>query len=88
MITASQLRAARVLLSLRQEDLAELAGMAVGTVNGAEAGSKATRPLTMKLLADVLSQAGIEFIPATEDMGPGVRLRDASMLEDDILDEE
>ncbi len=74
MITSEQLRAARVLLGLRQKDLARIAGMAVATINAAELGSKATRPLTLKILGEVLARAGVEFLPEDDRFGPGVKL--------------
>jgi transcriptional regulator with XRE-family HTH domain len=83
MITAEQIRAARVLLGLRQEELAQRAGMAVGTINSAELGTKATRPLTLKILSEVLTEAGVEFLPEDERFGPGVRLQDAALAMQD-----
>ena len=75
MITQGQLRAARVLLGWRQSDLAKRAGVAVGTVNRAETGDKMPRPFTMKILAEALTDAGIEFVSGDEDVGPGVRIK-------------
>ncbi len=80
MITSEQIRAARVLLGLRQEELAQRAGMAVGTINSAELGTKATRPLTLKILADVLTEAGVEFLPEDDKFGPGIRLQNQLIL--------
>lgn len=75
MITQGQLRAARVLLGWRQSDLAKRAGVAVGTVNRAETGEKMPRPFTMKILAEALTDAGIEFVDAEGEVGPGVRIK-------------
>ncbi len=77
MITPGQLRAARVLLGWRQNDLAKKAGVGTGTVNRAEKGEKLPRPFTMKLLEDTLRQAGVKFVPADGEVGPGVVIESA-----------
>ena len=75
-----------MLLGLRQEQLAQRAGMAVGTINSAELGTKATRPLTLKILSEVLTEAGVEFLPEDDRFGPGVRLHDLSAVMQDVSD--
>jgi transcriptional regulator with XRE-family HTH domain len=80
MITAAQLRAARVLLGVDQRQLAELSGLSVPTIQRMEASETMVRgnvdSLT-KLIA-ALDAAGIEMIAerATSNAeGRGVRLR-------------
>jgi len=73
-ITQGQIRAARVLLGWRQSDLAKRAGVAIGTVNRAESSEKMPRPFIMKLIAETLTEAGIEFVPPNGKTGPGVRV--------------
>jgi transcriptional regulator with XRE-family HTH domain len=80
MITANQLRAARVLLALDQKTLAELAGLSLPTIQRMEASEGLIRgnvdSLT-KLIA-ALDAAGVELIAegaASVSGGRGVRLR-------------
>jgi transcriptional regulator with XRE-family HTH domain len=81
MITASQLRAARALLSIDQRQLAELAALSVPTIQRMEASGGVVRgnvDSLMKLVA-ALENAGIELInpgvPSSTG-GRGVRLRE------------
>ena len=76
MLFAAQIRAARALLGLGQEQLAELAGVGLRTVKRIElskelGGSARTH---WKIQA-ALERAGVEFLPAEAGKGPGVRLR-------------
>ena len=75
MITATQVKAARVLLGLSQRDLAELADLGIATVKRLETASEPRGAVTTILkVQDALEKAGIEFIPAEGGKGPGVRL--------------
>ena len=80
MITAAQLRAARVLLGLDQRRLAELSGLSVPTIQRMEASEAMVRgnvDSLVKLIA-ALDAAGIELIDegATSNAeGRGVRLK-------------
>ncbi len=72
---AAQIRAARALCDLSQEDLARLVGVSSMTIKRAE-GSGKPFP-SMKAIAAIraaLEAEGVEFI-AENGGGPGVRLR-------------
>jgi transcriptional regulator with XRE-family HTH domain len=80
MITAAQLRAARVLLGIDQRRLAELSGLSVPTIQRMEASETMIRGNVDSLvkLITALEDAGIELIDdgANSDSGGrGVRLR-------------
>ena len=80
MITAAQLRAARVLLGIDQRRLAELSGLSVPTIQRMEASEGVVRGNVDSLmkLVDALSVAGIELIgegAASNGGGRGVRLK-------------
>lgn len=65
MITAEQIKAARALLRLEQEELARRAGVSVSTIRRAEAayGEGLVAEQTVELVRNVLEEAGVEFIP-------------------------
>jgi transcriptional regulator with XRE-family HTH domain len=80
MITAAQLRAARVLLGIDQRRLAELSGLSLQTIQRMEASETMVRGNVLSLvkLIDAFDAAGIEMIDegATSHAGGrGVRLR-------------
>ena len=76
MITAAQIRAARGLLNLSQGQLAEMAGLGIATVKRIEASSEVRgAATTLWKIQAALEAAGIEFLPAQEVSGLGVRLR-------------
>ena len=83
MITAAQLRAARVLLGIDQRRLAELSGLSVPTIQRMEASETMVRgnvDSLVKLIA-ALDVAGIEMIDegaVSHSQGRGVRLRAGS----------
>ena len=80
MITAAQLRAARVLLGIDQRRLAELSGLSVPTIQRMEASEAMVRgnvDSLVKLIA-AFDAAGIEMIDegaASNSKGRGVRLK-------------
>ena len=80
MITAAQLRAARLLLRIDQRRLAELAGLSVPTIQRMEASEAMVRgnvDSLVKLIA-ALDAAGIELIDegaVSHSQGRGVRLK-------------
>ena len=83
MITAAQLRAARVLLGIDQRRLAELSGLSVPTIQRMEASETMVRGNVDSLvkLITALEDAGIELIDdgaSSDGGGRGVRLKDAS----------
>ena len=77
MLDAAQIRAARGLLNMSQTRLADLAAMSVATVKRIESSStiRGTAESLWKIQM-ALERAGVEFIPADEQKGPGVRLRE------------
>ena len=80
MITAAQLRAARVLLGIDQRELAELSGLSVPTIQRMEASETMVRGNVDSLvkLITALDAAGIEIIDegaASNSQGRGVRLK-------------
>ena len=80
MITANQLRAARVLLGFDQRQLADLSGLSVPTIQRMEASETLVRgnvDSLMKLIG-ALDLAGIEIIhegAVSQTEGRGVRLK-------------
>jgi transcriptional regulator with XRE-family HTH domain len=76
MIDASQIRAARGLLDLSQVELSELASLSVATIKRIEAATGVRGAAeTLWKIQTTLEKLGIEFIPAEELKGPGVRLK-------------
>lgn len=77
MIFPVQIRAARVLLGLSQQELAERAGIGLGTVKRIEAAREELTGTvqTLSRMQRALEAAGIIFIEQNEEHGPGVRLR-------------
>lgn len=79
MITASQLRAARALLSIDQRQLAELCGLSVPTIQRMESSEGTVRGTVDSLtkLIEALERAGVSLIgegQSSTDGGRGVRL--------------
>ena len=77
MIVAKQVKAARVMLDLTQSDLAWGASLSIPTIQRMEASNGPVRGNSRNVwqLQKALEEAGVEFIEATDDRGPGVRLR-------------
>jgi DNA-binding XRE family transcriptional regulator len=73
----SQVRAARGLLNLTQQDLADISGVSLRTIVQFERGKKEPSVSIAKVLRLSLEAAGIEFIPENGG-GVGVRLRKKS----------
>jgi transcriptional regulator with XRE-family HTH domain len=77
MIFAPEIRAARALLGWSQLDLAKAASIGVATVRrieGPGADLRGSVAVAWKIQT-ALESAGVEFIPADETKGPGVRLQ-------------
>jgi len=80
MITAAQMRAARALLGIDQQTLADLAGVSLPTIQRMEASQGNVRGVidTLTKVVVALDRAGIELIAdgsRSEGGGRGVRLR-------------
>jgi transcriptional regulator with XRE-family HTH domain len=76
MIDAGQIRAARALMNMSQARLAEFASVHVATIRRLEAASGFRGAAeTLWKIQTALEEAGVEFIPADETRGPGVRLK-------------
>jgi transcriptional regulator with XRE-family HTH domain len=81
MITAPQLRAARALLGIDQQKLADMAGVSLPTIQRMEASSDNVRGVVgslMKVL-EALDRAGVELIgdnAVSSSGGRGVRFKE------------
>ncbi len=75
-MTASQLRAARALLRMPADKLADAAKVSLVTIRRAEAleGPVRMMPANLEAISRALEAAGVEFIPENGG-GAGVRLR-------------
>lgn len=71
----AQIRAARSLLDWTQADLATAAEVALPTIKRYETGTRTPIPIIMAAIRRALEDAGVEFIPAKNGKGVGVRLR-------------
>ena len=77
MISAAQIKAARALLSIDQRELSNSADVAISTVKRIELAEELTGSVrTLWKIQTALERAGVEFIPADEHKGPGVRLKE------------
>lgn len=65
------MKAARVLLSWQQRDLATAADLSMTAINNFERGSGVTRERTILAMRNALENGGIEFLP-----GSGLRRSD------------
>jgi len=76
MIEAAQIRGARALLALSQKDLSELALVSPTTIKRLEGATEIRGAAeTLWKIQRALEAAGVEFIPADDTKGPGVRLK-------------
>jgi predicted transcriptional regulator len=77
MIDAAQIRAARALLDVSQAELSKLASVSATTIKRLEAAPEIRGAAeTLWKIQTALEKAGVEFIPADEHKGPGVRLKE------------
>ena len=75
MFSSEQLRAARALLGLSQQEVASASGISTMTLKRAEgSGRPAASAEAMEAIGRALEAAGVEFIPENGG-GAGVRLR-------------
>jgi len=84
MITAAQLRAARALLGIDQQRLADLSGVSVPTIQRMEASQGNVRGVidTLIKVVDALNAAGIELLgdnAKSDGGGRGVRFREPAV---------
>ena len=75
LLSPSQCRAARALISWSQDDLANASGVAKATIAYFETGKRRPYEKTLEDLRRVLEKHGVVFIPV-DGGGAGVRLRD------------
>lgn len=77
MIFSAEIRAGRALLGWSQTNLADAATVGVATVRRLESvrGEIRGSAETVWKVQKALEAAGVEFIPAEGERGPGVRLR-------------
>jgi predicted transcriptional regulator len=75
MLTPRQLRAARALIGWSRERLGEAAKVPAVTIGEFETGKTDPKMSTVQKLRRAMERAGVDFIDATADAGPGVRLR-------------
>ena len=78
MITASQIRAARALVRWSAEKLAEQSDLSWKTIQRLESveGVPSSNVRTLGAIKKTLETAGVDFIDADDEFGPGVRLRE------------
>ena len=78
-VTAGQMRAARALIGLSGERLAELSGVSLVAIRRAEGsrGLSGMMRANAEAIRRTLEAAGVEFIPENGG-GPGVRMREPS----------
>ena len=75
MLTPEQCRAARGLLDMQQTTLAANADVSHKLIVDFERGNRTPRLENLLRIREALEEAGVEFIPADEAGGPGVRLK-------------
>ena len=76
MIEAAQIKAARALLGIGQVELSELADVGLTTLKRIELSDEITGSArTLWKIQTALEAAGVEFIPADDEKGPGLRLK-------------
>ena len=76
MIEAAQIKAARALLGIGQVELSELASVGLTTLKRLELSDEITGSArTLWKIQTALEAAGVEFIPADDEKGPGLRLK-------------
>jgi transcriptional regulator with XRE-family HTH domain len=77
LIVPQQIRAARALLGLGQFELSKLADLGITTVKRIELSKGPSGSVrTLLKIQTALEEAGVEFIPADDLKGPGVRLKE------------
>lgn len=77
MITVEQCRAARAILGVTQQQLADAAQVNKRTIMDFEAGNRSPNSSTLTVLETALQNMGVQFIPENGG-GAGVRLAERS----------
>jgi transcriptional regulator with XRE-family HTH domain len=85
MLTAAQLRAARALLGIDQQTLADLAGVSLPTIQRMEASQGNVRGVidTLIKVVEALNAAGVELLgdnAKSEGGGRGIRFREPAVV--------
>jgi transcriptional regulator with XRE-family HTH domain len=75
MLVAAQIRMARAALGFSVRQLAEASGVADSTILRFETGKGGILAANLGKLQSTLEAAGVSFIPADANGGPGVRLQ-------------
>jgi transcriptional regulator with XRE-family HTH domain len=74
-IVASQIKAARAMLGMDQQELSKIANIGISTLKRIELAAEVTGTARSLLkIQKALEAAGIEFLPEEAGRGPGVRL--------------
>ena len=72
--TGAQIRAARGLLGLSAQELADATKLSRGTIQRAELEKSETTAANAERIVEALERLGVKFLPSNGE-GPGVRLR-------------
>lgn len=77
MLTSDQIRGGRAMVRWSAAKLAEMSGVSLPTIQRMESAKGVPKSLSTNLQAiqTALEEAGVIFIDANEDGGPGVRLK-------------
>jgi len=79
MITMEQIRGARAMLGLTQQELAKKAEISMGTLNNIERGVQTDPKIsTMRAIQEALERAGIDFLGEDSDR-PGVQMKSRAL---------
>lgn len=74
-ISLPQIRAARAMLELTLSDVHARTGISKGALSAIETGKADPRLSTVEKLRTLFADLGVEFLPATDELGPGIRLK-------------
>jgi predicted transcriptional regulator len=73
-VSGAQIRAARAILNLSAQELAEVTKLSRGTIQRAELETAEVTASNTHRIVETLEEMGVIFIPSNGE-GPGVRLR-------------
>lgn len=80
-ISLPQIRAARAMLELTLSDVTRHTGISKGALSALETGKSDPRHSTVEKLQALFEKLGVEFLPATADAGPGIRMKKRTLKE-------